>query len=172
MHAPHLHGPRTLALIAAFKFVKSAALVVLAILLFRLRHPEAIGALAHWLGTLQIATGHESVSHAIHWMLGVEPHTIALFAGVALVYATLYAIEGYGLWENRDWAKYLTVVSTCLFIPVELWEMVRHFTPMKVVALAVNILIVAYLVWLLRQELVALRQGRAIPGGRSATIDA
>ena len=91
MHAPHLHGPRTLALIAAFKFVKSLLLVGLAIILLRLRQPEAIESLAHWLGTLQIATGHESVSHAIHWMLGIDTRTISLFAGVALVYATLYA---------------------------------------------------------------------------------
>ena len=172
MHAPRLHGPRTLALIAAFKFVKSLALVALAILLFRLRQPDAIESLAHWLGTLQIATGHESVSRAIHWMLGIDTRTISLFAGVALVYAALYAIEGYGLWENRNWAKYLTVISTCLFIPVELWEMHRHFTPMKVVALLINILIVAYLVWLLRHELAALRQGRRNPGARSTTIDA
>lgn len=172
MHAPHLHGPRTLALIAAFKFVKSTFLVVLAILLFRLRHPEAIEAFAHWLGTLQIATGHEFVGRAIRWLVGVDAHTISLFAGIALVYATLYLIEGYGLWENRDWAKYMTVISTCLFIPVELWEMFRHFTWMKVVALIVNVLIVAYLVWLLRQELAALRQGRANPEARSPTIGA
>src|SRR5690348_18160177 len=104
MHAPHLHGPRTLALIAAFKFVKSLLLVAVAIALFRLRHPQAIEALAHWLGRLQIATGHEFVSHAIEWMLGVDAHTIVLFTAIALVYATLHAIEGYGLWENRDWA--------------------------------------------------------------------
>jgi uncharacterized membrane protein (DUF2068 family) len=172
MHAPHLHGPRTLALIAAFKFAKSLLLVVLAIALFRLRHPEAIEAFAHWLGTLQIATGHESVGHAIRWILGIDPHTVALFAAIAIVYAILYAIEGYGLWENRNWAKYLTVISTCLFIPVELWEIFRHYTPMKVLALVVNILIVAYLVWLLRQELAALRQGRGIRVARSSTIDA
>lgn len=163
MHAPHLHGPRTLALIAAFKFVKSLFLVVVAILLFRLGHPQAIESFVHWVGTLQIATGHEFVGRAIRWLVGIDAHTIALFGAIALVYATLYAIEGYGLWENRNWAKYLTVVSTCLFIPVELWEMHRHFTPMKVVALVVNIAIVAYLVWLLRQELAALRHGRANP---------
>jgi uncharacterized membrane protein (DUF2068 family) len=162
MHAPHLHGPRTLAAIAAFKFVKSLALVVVAIGLFRLRHPETIDAFAHWVGTLQIATGHESVGRAIRWLVGIDAQTIELFGAIALVYATLYAIEGYGLWENRGWAKYLTVISTCLFIPVELWEMYRHFTPMKVVALLINILIVAYLVWLLRHDVAALRQGRRI----------
>jgi len=39
-------------------------------------------------------------------------------------------------------------------------------------ALAVNILIVAYLVWLLRQEIAGLRQGRGIRGASSPTIDA
>jgi uncharacterized membrane protein (DUF2068 family) len=163
MHAPHLHGPRTLALIAAFKFVKSILLVVLAIALFRLRHPEAIEAFAHWLGTLQIATGHEFISRAAEWLLGIDAHTIALFGAIALVYATLYAIEGVGLWRNATWAKYLTVISTCLFIPIELWEIHRHFTPMKVAALAINIAIVAYLIWLLRHDLAALRKGRANP---------
>lgn len=172
MHAPHLHGPRTLALIAAFKFVKSLLLVALAIALFRLRHPQAVEALAHWLSTLQIATGHESVGRAIRWLLGIDTHTFALFAAIAIIYATLYAIEGYGLWENRTWAKYLTVISTCLFIPIELWEMYGHFTPMKVVAILINILIVAYLVWLLRHDIAALRQGRRIPSTRSTTIDA
>lgn len=166
MHAPHLHGPRTLALIAAFKFVKSIFLVGLAIVLFRLRHPEAIEAFAHWVGTFQIATGHEFVGRAINGLLGIEPHTIALFGAIALVYATLYAIEGYGLWENRGWAKYLTVISTCLFVPVEIWEIHHHFAPLKIVALIVNILIIAYLVWLLRHEIAALRQGRANPGAR------
>jgi uncharacterized membrane protein (DUF2068 family) len=172
MHAPHLYGPRTLALIAAFKFVKSLLLVVLAVALFRLRHPEAIEAFAHWLGTLQVATGHEFVGRAIRWLVGIDAHTIALFSAIALVYATLYAIEGFGLWRNAGWAKYLTVITTCLFIPLELWEMHRHFTLMKVVALVVNIAIVAYLVWLLRHELTALRQGRAIPSARSPSIDA
>jgi hypothetical protein len=36
----------------------------------------------------------------------------------------------------------------------------------------VNILIVVYLVWLLRHELPALRQGRANAGARTPTIDA
>ena len=38
MHPPHLHGPRTLAVIAAFKFVKSLLLFALALALLRLRH--------------------------------------------------------------------------------------------------------------------------------------
>lgn len=151
MH-PHLHGPRTLALIAAFKFLKSTLLVVLAILLFHLRHPEVSDHLVAWLRALPITTGHEFIGRAIHWWLGMSPQQINLFSAIALVYAGLYAIEGVGLWRNAQWGKYLTVITTSLLIPVEVWEMAVRFTGLKVLALVVNVAIVAYLVHLLRVQ--------------------
>src|SRR5512144_1105264 len=70
MHRPHLHGPRTLALIAAFKYLKSALLVALALSLFHLRHPDVVAQLADWLRALPVATGHQFVTLAIHEVLG------------------------------------------------------------------------------------------------------
>ena len=152
MHRPHLHGPRTLALIAAFKFVKSVSLVVLAIALLRLRHPDAGAHFREWLGTFPLATGHEFVDRAIGALLGMSTHTMGLIAAIALGYAVLYAVEGFGLWINARWAEYLTVISTSLFIPIELWQIAMHFTPVKLLALAINVAIVIYLVWLLRTQ--------------------
>ena len=149
----HRKGPRTLALIAAFKLVKSTLLVVLAIALFRLTRPEAGAAFMAWLAALPVATGHRFVGQALREFLGLTPHTIGLLATVVLTYAILYAVEGFGLWRNARWAEYLTVISTSLFIPIELWEIARHPTPMKLGGLIVNIAIVAYLVWLLRLQL-------------------
>lgn len=161
MHRPHRHGPRTLALIAAFKFAKSALLVALAIVLLRMRAPEFGASFREWLGAFSLETGHQFVGRALHWFLGLTPHTMTLFAAIAIAYAVLYGIEGIGLWCNVRWAQYLTVISTTLFIPVEIWEIVRHFAPMKVLALAINIAIVIYLVWLLRAELAEDRRALA-----------
>jgi uncharacterized membrane protein (DUF2068 family) len=152
MHRPHLHGPRALAAIALFKFVKSALLVVLAGVLFHLRQPDASARFGAWLSALPIATGHELVGRAIDDLLGLSPHTMGLFCVVALVYATLYAIEGFGLWRNARWAEYLTVISTSLFIPFEIYEIARHFAPLKLLTLIINLAIVAYLLWLLRTQ--------------------
>ena len=169
MHRPHLHGPRTLALIAAFKYLKSALLVALALSLFHLRHPDAVAQLADWLRALPVATGHQFVTLAIHEVLGLDPHTIGLFMAVALTYATLYAVEGFGLWRGARWAEYLTVISTSLFIPVEIWECIAHFSPMKPVGLAINIAIVAYLVYLLRTPPATAHDGKLEPAGASRT---
>jgi uncharacterized membrane protein (DUF2068 family) len=148
----HRHGSRTLRIIAAFKFVKVMLLVALAIELLRLRQPDESAHLVAWLRAFPITAGHELVSQAIQWVLGVSAHTITLFAAIALTYAALYTIEGVGLWLRARWAEYLTVIATSLFIPVELWEIGRHFTGMKVLALATNLAIVVYLVHLLRAQ--------------------
>jgi uncharacterized membrane protein (DUF2068 family) len=155
----HLHGPRALALIAAFKFVKSALLVALGVGLFELRHPDAIARFGAWLGTLPIAAGHELVDRAIGRLLGMNSHEITVFDGIAFAYAALYAVEGFGLWRNARWAEYLTAIATSLFVPVELWEVIARFTPIRLVALAINVAIVVYLVFLLRNGRRRSRSG-------------
>jgi len=154
----HRQGPRTLALIAIFKFLKSAALIVVVIGLVHLRRPDTNEHFFHWLRALPIATGHAWVAHAIDWMFDMSANKILLVAGVAFGYALLYGIEGFGLWHNAHWAEYLTIISTSLFVPFELWEMHVHFTLLKLGTLIINIAIVAYLVHLLRAERTGARR--------------
>ena len=45
--------------------------------------------------------------------------SIAMILGVAIAYALLRFIEGYGLWRQRVWAEWLAIVSGCLYIPFE-----------------------------------------------------
>jgi uncharacterized membrane protein (DUF2068 family) len=170
MHQPHLHGPRTLALIAAFKFVKAVLLIVLAIALLRLRHPDAITHLVAWLGALPFASGHEFVSRMIGWLLGMNTHTLSVLVGIALAYAALYMVEGVGLWWNVEWAKYLTAISTSLFIPIELWQIVVRFAPVKLLALAINVAIVVYLVHMLRADIAEARRHRTALASDSPTV--
>ena len=63
----------------------------------------------------------------------------------------MFVVEGWGLWREKRWAEYLTVIVTASLIPLEIWEIVRHFTWLKVFALVVNVAIVWYLIYLLRR---------------------
>ena len=78
---------------------------------------------------------------------------VRVAAVVALGYGLLELVEGTGLWLDQLWAEYLTVVATSLLIPLELYELAHHPTALKAAGLAVNVLIVAYLVYLLRRRL-------------------
>lgn len=69
----------------------------------------------------------------------MDPTRIAALGVGAFLYATLFPVDGTGLWLQRRWAEYLTVVATASFIPFEIHEVVRRSTITHVVALVLNI---------------------------------
>lgn len=89
--------------------------------------------------------------------LTAQHSTLVLVAGGVLAYGVLQLVEGIGLWLIRRWGEYVAVVGTSLFIPVEVYELVDRVTWVRVAALVVNVLAVAYLVW--TKRLFGLRGG-------------
>jgi len=77
---------------------------------------------------------------------------LRIIAFGALGYGVLELVEGVGLWLDQLWAEYLTAVATSLLVPVEVYELGRHPTVWKAGGLAVNVAIVAYLVYGLMQR--------------------
>ena len=65
-------------------------------------------------------------------------------------YAALFFIEGIGLLKKKRWAEYMTVIVTLSFLPLELFELVHHPSWLKIVVIALNLGICAYLIVNLR----------------------
>ena len=65
---------------------------------------------------------------------------------LALAFGLVEAVEAVGLWLERRWAEYLTVVATAGLLPFELAELAKQVTPVRVGALVLNLAVVAYLV--------------------------
>ena len=76
-----------------------------------------------------------------------------------LVYAAVEAVEAVGLWYQRRWAEYLTFLVTASLLPLEVYEISARATVLKVLAFAVNLAIVVYL--LFAKRLFGLRGGAA-----------
>jgi uncharacterized membrane protein (DUF2068 family) len=72
---------------------------------------------------------------------------VRLLALAALAYSTVRFVEAYGLWRVRAWAEWFAIVSGGVYLPFELYELIRHPTLVKIVVLLVNAAIVAYLVY-------------------------
>jgi uncharacterized membrane protein (DUF2068 family) len=70
---------------------------------------------------------------------------VKIFAFAAVGYGLLELVEGVGLWLDKLWAEYLTVIATSLLVPLEVYELVRKPGPLKAAGIAVNVLIVVYL---------------------------
>lgn len=86
-------------------------------------------------------------------------------AGTALaVYVSLQVLEMVGLWMARRWAEYLTFVETGILVPVELYELSKSVSYLKILTLVLNLLVLAYL--LLAHRLFGARGGAAAERAR------
>ena len=76
---------------------------------------------------------------------------------VAVAYAVVEGTEAYGLWRERRWAEYLTVIATAGFLPLEIHELAKRVSVLRVLALVVNLAVLVWLVW--SKRLFGLRGG-------------
>jgi len=80
-------------------------------------------------------------------LLALKPSTLNIVIAAAVVYCVIEGVEAVGLWRERRWAEYLTVLATVGFIPYEISELMKSISVLKVSALVVNLIILAYLLW-------------------------
>ena len=68
-------------------------------------------------------------------------------AALAFLYAAVRLVEAYGLWHMRVWAEWFAIIAGSLFLPVEVYELLRRATWMRGAVFLTNLLIVVYLVY-------------------------
>jgi uncharacterized membrane protein (DUF2068 family) len=144
-------------MIAIFKFMKAAGLIAIAFGAIKLLDPATGDMLARWIDALSASSGHPLIQNYLVKVSEYSPKRIQEVGVGALLYATLFMIEGIGLWHEAPWAEYLTVVATSLLIPVEVYEIVQKVSIPRVGAFIVNIAAVVYLVWRIRHPEHKLR---------------
>jgi len=136
--------------IAVFKFMKAAGLIAVAFGALELLEPKTGEMLGRWIDALSASSTHPVIQNYLVRLSNYSPGRIKAVGVGALLYATLFMIEGIGLWHEAKWAEYLTVVATSLLIPLEVYELIQKLTLPRGAALVINIAAVAYLVWRIR----------------------
>jgi uncharacterized membrane protein (DUF2068 family) len=68
-------------------------------------------------------------------------------AALAFAYSCVRFVEAYGLWKMRAWAEWFAIISGCIYLPAEAYELIEHATLMRAGVLIVNALIIVYLLY-------------------------
>jgi uncharacterized membrane protein (DUF2068 family) len=139
-------------LIAVFKFVKAALLIALGIGAFKLLHKDIASIFEHWIEALRLDPGERFLDLALAKASSVRPEQIKKIGLGSFVYAGLFLAEGTGLWLRKLWGEWLTVIITSSLVPVEIYEIHRHFSGMRVGVLVINLAIVVYLILRIRRR--------------------
>lgn len=134
-----------LLLIGIFKLLKAAALLIAGFGVLRLLHRDVATTVQHWIEVLRVDPDNRFIHQALLRVFRVTPKQLRELSVGTFVYAGIFLTEGTGLLARKHWAEYMTLISTGLFIPLEVYEILQHFTWMKVAVTAINALIVVYL---------------------------
>ena len=141
-----------LKIIAVLKLTKAFLLVGVGLGSFNLLKPATAAAADRWAWALAWRLGPRAAFAVENKLSRLDNSRLITVGIVALLYAGLFAVEGVGLWKSKRWAEYLTIIATFSFVPFEVYELMRHVSWPRVATLGINLLVVGYLVWKVRQH--------------------
>ncbi|MGA2880086.1 MAG: DUF2127 domain-containing protein [Bryobacteraceae bacterium] len=133
-------------LIGLFKLFKALLLIAIGIAALRFLHKDLSNSVLHWAQVLRVDTDNRYIHGFLVRIFRVTPKQLKELSVGTFVYAGLFLTEGLGLLLRKHWAEYFTIITTGALIPIEIHELVRHFTVVKLVVTVINVLIVWYLV--------------------------
>jgi uncharacterized membrane protein (DUF2068 family) len=141
------HSMLLIRIIAIDKFVKGACLIVIGtFILHMIRDDKNLHDTLHdFVNDLRIDPNNKYIHNLLEKTLGVSERTLRLFYTGTLIYAALYLIEGLGLFFDKAWAEWMTIIATALFLPLEIVEICRDVTLFRVIVFILNVLMVIYL---------------------------
>jgi uncharacterized membrane protein (DUF2068 family) len=142
-----------LAWIVAFKFFKSATLVVLGAALIAARHSDPVDLLIQLALAVHLPLTSRILERALTAVSNLTIAKETALAVAAFGYAGLMGAEGVALHSRKPWARWFTIGATCSLVPLEVYEIVREPHAGRILVLLANVAIVVYL--LRRRELFA-----------------
>ncbi|MBV9156971.1 MAG: DUF2127 domain-containing protein [Acidobacteriaceae bacterium] len=160
-------GSTTILLIGLFKLFKALLLIAVGIGALKLLHKNVADVATHWIEVLRVDPENRFIHPMLSKLFRIGPKQLKELSAGTFFYAALLLVEGVGLLMRKHWAEYFTAIMTAALIPLEVYELAKHFTAAKVIVLLVNVAIVVYLVARLRGRRGG---GRSQPRTTRATV--
>ena len=136
---------RLLLLIAFYKFLHALLFFAIGIGAQHLLHKD----IADEIDTLARYLRFDPESRLVNVILEkaalINDPLLRRIGFVAYSYSTVMLIEGIGLYLEKAWGEFLTIAITASFLPWEIYEIFRRLTAFRAGLLAINILVLLYL---------------------------
>lgn len=144
------HG-RGLRLIAAFKLLKACALIAVGVGALKLLHKDVAALVEHWINMFRVDPHNHFIDLLLTKLAILDDRRLKELSVGTFVYAGIFLVEGVGLALAKRWAEYFTIITTSSLLSIEIYELTRRATVGRALALAVNLAVVAYLIYELRR---------------------
>jgi uncharacterized membrane protein (DUF2068 family) len=146
------HRDNGLLAIGLFKLGKSVFFLCLGLGAIHLLHKDLADEIVRLATALKFDPESRFVSVMLDKVDLIDAHRLRQISVATLAYSGLALTEGVGLLLQKVWAEYLTLILTVSFLPWELFELARRPSWFRLGLLAINLLVLGYLLWLLQRK--------------------
>jgi len=137
---------KLLILIAIYKGLQALLFVAVGVGALRLLHKDVGDVIEDLLDSLHFSPESRLVNFLLEKASLINDPILRRIGLVAFSYAGVSLAEGIGLYLEKAWGEVLTLLITASFLPWEIFEVIRQVTWLRVGLLAINTLVVLYLV--------------------------
>jgi uncharacterized membrane protein (DUF2068 family) len=141
---PHRHNTG-LVLIAAYKFLLALFFIAIGVGAMRLLHKDIDDVLSRIATDLKFNPESRFVNFVLDKASLLNDPMLRRIGLAAFGYAAVGILEGIGLYLEKAWGEYLTLIITASFLPFEIHELMRKLTWVRVSLLVINVLVLLYL---------------------------
>lgn len=138
--------------VAVFEFFKGSFLLLIGLGLLSLVHKDVEQAVEDFLRKLHLDPAWYYSRKLLEKAGSLNDARLRLYAVLAFLLSAFRYVQAYGLWTQRHWAEWLTVVTAGFFIPLEVVHLADKFTFLRLGVLLGNVAIVAYIAIILVQN--------------------
>jgi len=131
--------------VAVFEAAKGLIVLVLGLGLLRLTHKNLEDVAEQLVRFLHASPGGRLSNLFVTAAGKTTDKGLWALAATAAVYALVRFAEAYGLWYDREWAEWFALLSGSMYLPWEVYSILRHPLVFKWIVLAVNLAIVLYM---------------------------
>ena len=153
-----LSRKQVLRAVASFEFVKGSFVLLMGLCAVMLVHRDAWLIAESLLALLRISSDRHWAQVFLDLADNVTDARLWAAAQIAFTYAALRFAEAYGLWNERPWAEWVAFISGALLLPLEVRELLRGVTLLRVALFGGNLAVVLYMYSVLRASAASRRE--------------
>lgn len=165
------HHNRWLLLIAVYKVLQALLFIAIGVGALHMLHRDIADDLATLADHLNFNPESRFVNFVLDKAALVDDPLLRRIGAAAIAYAGLGLAEGIGLYLEKAWGEYLTLIITASFLPWEVIEIFHRITWFRLSLLVINVLVLGYLTQEVTKRVTARRmRHRKAPASEEFTF--
>src|SRR3984893_8099681 len=163
----HRRQRQVLKAVALFECFKGIFVALMGLCALALVHKDVWLYAESLLALFHISTDRRSAQLFLDFADNVTDARLWAAARIAFAYSALRFTEAYGLWKGRTWAEWVALVSGALLLPLEVRELMRGVTALRIALLVGDLTVVLYMLYVIAPNRRERRNAAAAPAGSS-----